>query len=212
MYKFVIIALMMFVSFANAQTKKTKKPKVETIEVDSLASDSTKLAIKELKIPRQFLVYTKKAKNNTERIKLCFNLITSDTVLNYCMNDSICRDPEVFKLLFQEKKADTVYVLIYVDAFSKPLTNNPKCESGKETKLFFVRWNTKTNKSIWKQRTISSCMKGITDMTKDPIEDWDKTSPLVLNYYKGGDDFIEITFDPKKVDLGFQSSSENEAK
>ena len=51
MYKFIIIALMMFVSFANAQTKKTKKPKVETIEVDSLASDSTKLAIKELKIP-----------------------------------------------------------------------------------------------------------------------------------------------------------------
>ena len=209
MYKFIIIALMMFVSFANAQTRKTKKPKVESIEVDSLASDSTKLAIKELKIPRQFLVYTKKAKNNTERIKLCFNLITSDTVLNYCMNDSICRDPEVFKLLFQDKKADTVYVLIYVDAFSKPLTNNPKCESGKETKLFFVRWNTKTNKSIWKQRTISSCMKGITDMTKDPIEDWDKTSPLVLNYYKGGDDFIEITFYPKKVNLGFQSSSEN---
>lgn len=202
----------MFASFANAQTKKTKKPKVESIEVDSLASDSTKLAIIELKIPRQFLVYTKKAKNKTERIKLCFNLITNDTVLNYCMNDSICRDPEVFKLLFQEKKADTVYVLIYIDAFTKPLNNDPKCESGKETKLFFVRWNNKTNNAIWKQRTISSCYKGVTNMTKDPIEDWDKTSTLVLNYYKGGDDFIEITFDPEKPDLGFQSSSENEAK
>lgn len=209
MYKFIIIALMIFVSFANAQTKKTKTPKVESIENDSLISDSTIVSVIELKIPRQFLVYTKKAKNKTERIKLCFNLITNDTVLNYCMNDSICRDPEVFKQLFQEKKADTVYVLVYVDAFSKPLTNDPKCESGKETKLFFVRWNTKTNKSIWKQRTISSCIKGVTNMTKDPIEDWDKTSPLVLNYYKGGDDFIEITFDPEKPDLGFQSSSEN---
>jgi hypothetical protein len=215
MYKFIIISLL-FASFANAQTKSattsknpSQKNKPAKAVADTLQKDTVVAAKEvEVKIPREFKVYTQKPKQKKDRTKLCINLVCADTVLNYCMNDSICRDPEVSKILFEEKRGDTTFVLVYVDAFSKPSEENPQCNSGKETKLFFVKWNTKTNQAKWKQRTVSSCMKGVTNMTKEPISNWDKSAPLVVNYYKGGSDFIEIKFDPLQPQLGFQSTSD----
>ncbi len=214
MYKYLIFGLL-FATFANAQTKssgtsksKTQKPGAEVAESDSLRRDSNAVAAVEIKIPKEFAVYTLKPKKKGERTRLCINLVSADNTLNYCLNDSICRDPEAYKILFEEKRGDTTFVLVYVDAFSKPTGEDPQCNAGKETKLFFAKWNTKTNQAKWKQRTVSSCMKGITNMTKEPIINWDKTAPLIVNYYKGGTDFIEVKFDPEQPQLGFQSTTD----
>ena len=222
MKRLIVLSFILFSLSTNAQNKKTlvkKEPVQQQINpadqampwetADSTAYyDSIAAIPKELPIPREFLVYTKKPKQKTERTKLCFNLVCRDTVLNHCVNDSLCKDPEVSKLLFESQKGDTMYVLIFVDAFTKAGDDYPQCNSGKETKLVFARWNTKTNKAKWKQKTISSCIRNIANMTKDPIISWDGTSILTVNYYKGGSDFDEIKFDPALPELGFQGSSD----
>jgi len=183
--------------------------------VDSGAGiDSSQMEPKEVeaKIPRAFLVYTKKPKAKTDRTKLCFNLVCKDTVLNYCINDSICKDPETYKVLYESKVGDTTFVLVFVDAFTKAGNDNPRCDAGKETKLVFFRWNTKTNKTKIKQKVVSSCIRNIVNMTKEPITDWDGTSILEVNYYKGGSGFPVVKFDPAQVQLGLQDLSESEPR
>ena len=208
MYRLVIIAVFCS-SFSFAQTKKSAQKDKPLVSTDSLKTDSVKKIAEELPVIRkEFAVYSKKPRAKTERMKLCLNLISEDTVLNYCMNDSICKDPEVSKILFEQKQGDTTYVLVYVQAFSKPV-DKVECDAGKELKLFFVRWNTKTNKAIVKFRNVESCMKGITNLNTDPIINWDRTTTLLVKYYRTGEKFVELTFDPQKYLLGLQSSSIN---
>ncbi|MGZ3920640.1 MAG: hypothetical protein ACXVNM_06990 [Bacteroidia bacterium] len=158
-----------------------------------------------------FAVKTKYPKKPGEKIQLCINIAAKDTNLTYCVNDSICKDPEVSKILFEKSVGDSTYMLIYVDAFSKSKTDPGLCNAGKETKLFFTRWNTKENKALWKQKTISSCLKGVTNMTKDPILDWDKTSVLNISYHRGST-FYDIKFDPQHPESGIQSNKDSESK
>lgn len=212
MYKFLICFI--FCGFlSNAQTKPVgKKPtgKNTTAHADTIKKEEATPV--EIKIPREFMVYSKK--NKGEKMKLCLNLVCKDTVLNYCFNDSTTKDPEVSKVLFEQKKGDTLYVLVYVDAFSKPdgANDDGRCNSGKETKLFFAKWNTKTNQAKWKQRTISSCLRGVVNMTKEPVDTWDQSSVLTFNYYRGGSNFVELKFDPQKFELGLQSANDTEGK
>jgi hypothetical protein len=157
-----------------------------------------------------FNVYTKKPKKNSkDRMKLCINISAKDTNLLYCTNDSICRDPESFKQLFQKTFGDTVYTLVLVDAFTKSAYNGGICNGGKETKLFFCRWNAPKGKAIWKVRTIASCIKTITNMTNIPITDWDGHSVLNVSYHKGSK-FYDLKFDPDKPQLGMQSAADGE--
>lgn len=208
MYKYIVIAIFLASFAANAQTKKPapggKKPeaKVDSVKPQPVVAEA---------LPKEFAVYSKKPKKKGDKMKLCINLVGKDSILNYCISDSICRDPEVSKILFEQASGDTTYVLVLVDAFSKP-ADKPSCDAGKETKLFFARWNTKTNKAIWKQKSVSSCMRGITNMTKEPIRDWDKSTVLTVSYYKGGSDFLEVKFDPENYKLGLQSTPEAESK
>lgn len=172
-----------------------------------IKNDSARTAYR-MKVKKEkmsFRVYTKKPnpKKPAEKMQLCINITAKDTFLLYCVNDTICKDPEVSRLLFEKSIGDTTYMLIYVDAFTKSSYNGGACNGGKETKLYFVRWAPKA-KAIWKTKTISSCMKTITNMTKTPILEWDKQSPLVVSYNKG-DNFIDVTFDPEKPLLGFQT-------
>jgi len=181
-----------------AVVKDTVKPVAITDTIDE-----RDIAIRE---GGQFAVYSKRVHNKKEnRLKLCIQLTSPDSVLNYCMNDSLLHDPEVAKVLFQQMDGDTNYVLVFADAFTKA-TDKPECDSGKETKLYFVRWHTKTNKAIWKTRTISSCMRAITNMTKTSIADWDGNGPLIVNYHKGQTSFVELRFDPANYKAGFQTA------
>jgi hypothetical protein len=210
MYK--IIPLFLLLSFfAGAQSKKTgqKKPN-ETVQ-DTVVPDTIAQAIEEDPLPNEFKVYTKKPRKKGDRLKMCLNLVNGDSIFNYCMNDSIMRDPEVSKILFEQKNGDSTYVLVYVEAFSKP-KDKVSCDAGRERKLFFVRLNTKTNKAIVKQKYYESCMKNITNMTKDPVANWDGSSVLLVSYYRGGVNFVEFTFDPKQYLLGFQSAAELDSK
>jgi len=174
-----------------------------------IKNDSIRAAfrLKAKKDKMTFRVYTKKPnpKKPAEKMQLCINITAKDTFLLRCVNDSICKDPEVSRVLFEKSIGDSTYMLIYVDAFTKSAYNGGACNGGKETKLYFVRWAPK-GKAIWKTKTISSCMKTITNMTKTPILEWDKQSPLVVSYNKG-DNFIDITFDPEKPLLGFQAGA-----
>jgi hypothetical protein len=216
MYK-LITFLLFFALFANAQIKPTAKKPIDKKKTTSAASDSLKTdLLKEevIKLPREFAVYTKKARTKKERTKLCINLVCKDTVLNYCMNDSLCTNPETSKILFEQRKGDTLYVLVYIDGFSKPdaASDDGRCNAGKETKLVFCRWNTKTNQAKWKQRNISSCLRGVTNMSQDAVTNWDKTSALVINYHRGSSIFVELKFDPEKFELGLQSIKDNESR
>jgi len=220
MYKTIILTLaVLFTSLTNAQVKSApgKKRSVDKDEAvalkDTLKKDTLKF--EEPPVPREFLVYTKTPKGK-DRMKLCINLVSEDAVINYCLNDSLCKDPEISKILFQQRNGDSLYVLILIDAFTKVSTGNDdgRCDAGKETKLVFARWNTKTNLAKWKQKNIASCLRGTTNMIKEPITDWDGASPLVLNYHRGST-FYEIKFDPQQYLLGFQNnngSAESEAK
>lgn len=200
--KKIIILSLYFTNLLNAQTSEIKS---DTLSIDSVAQLAIAL---EEKIPQEFKVYTKLHNKKDHRVKLCVNLVSPENIYNLCINDSICTYPEVYKILFERKIKDSTFVLVYVDAYSKPKQVEANCNSGKETKLFFIRWNTKTNQASWKQKTISSCLKGITNLTKESILDWDKVSVLKLSYYRGGDEFIDLQFDPKNLNLGFQSLSD----
>lgn len=216
MYKLLICSLF-FALLSHAQTKPAAKPATKK------PTDKNKVAAKDtvkkeepkevdMPIPREFMVYSKKRKN--ERMKLCINLVSKDSVLNYCINDSLTKDPETSRVLFEQRKGDTLYVLVYVQAFSKPeaATDDGRCSAGKETKLFFAKWNTKTNQAKWKQRTIASCARGVENMSKESIDEWDGTSVLTLNYFRGGTNFIELKFDPQRFELGLQSTNDAEGK
>jgi hypothetical protein len=146
-----------------------------------------------------------------QQIQLCINLANNDTSLTFCVNDSICKDPEIKKVLFQKEIGDTTYMLIFVQAFTKSKSDGGLCNAGKEQKLFFVRWNPKTNVAKWKLKNVNSCIKTITNMTKEKFTDWDKKSVLVVNYHRGSS-FYELKFDPEQPQLGFQTAGTGEDK
>lgn len=170
-------------------------------------NDSIRIAFRrELKKRNNtFYVRTKKPRLKGDKMQLCINIVTKDTNLTYCVNDSILRDPEVSKVLFEKQKGDTVYILILVEAYNKTINT---CGKEKEAKLFFARWNVKENRAIWKSRTFSSCAKTITNMTKTPVADWDKTSVLTISYHRGSN-FVDIFFDPNAFEKGIQSSKDS---
>jgi hypothetical protein len=214
MFKHLLILSLLISSFANAQTKsKTKKVDPNKLKQDSIAAANAKLTpgYVEVKVPHAFFVYTKRPKLATEKMQLCYNLVCKDTMLYMCFNDSMCKDPEVTKLLFEKQIGDTNFVLIYVDAFTKSKSDGGLCNAGKETKLTFVRWNTKTNQAKWKTKNINSCLKTITNMTKEPIVNWDKSSVLTINYHRGSN-FYELKFDPQNPQLGLQSTNDSDSK
>jgi hypothetical protein len=156
-----------------------------------------------------FWVRTKyPAKGKTGPIQLCMNIVCKDTNLVYCTNDSIVKEPETKKILFEKRVADSVYMLIFVEAFTKSKSDNGLCGAGKESKLYFARWNVKTNIAKWKIKNVQSCIKGITLMSKDPIANWDKAAPLSVRYHRA-DFFYEILFDHEHPELGIQSIKDN---
>lgn len=208
------IITVLFLLFTLTLSSQNKKPvaKTKAPESDSAAAaikvveaDTTDPVEESLKANRKFGVYTRKPRKD-KKMKLCINLVSPTAMYNFCVTDSACKYPEKSKILFEKTEGDSTFVLVFAEAFTK-VNDKPQCDDGKETKLFFVRWNTATNKAIWKQRTVSSCIKVITNMTKDPIIDWDGSAPLVVNYHKGGNNFIELKFDPENYKLGFQSSA-----
>lgn len=164
--------------------------------------------VKELKRQTNtFRVYTKypNPKKKDDKMKLCINIVAKDTNLVYTMKDTLIKDPEVYKLLFNKTIGDSVYQLIFVDSYNK---SGGACSGRKETKLWFVRWNAPAGKAIWKAKTINSCQKTITNMTKQNIMEWDGKEPLILSYNRG-DAFIDVTFDPAKPLLGFQTTGDS---
>ncbi|MDI1355471.1 MAG: hypothetical protein PSX36_11155 [bacterium] len=208
MGKCLFFALLFATFILPAQTKKSAPKDAPVIpQADPLKTDSLVEEEEADLVIRDFKVYTKRSKSKKEKMKLCLNLVSGDSILNYCINDSLLRDPEFTKVLFQERSADSTYMLVYVSAFSKA-PDKPECTAGKETKLFFVRWNTQTGKAIVKQRSIESCMRGITNMTIDPILNWAGQSTLVVSYHKGGTTFSELRFDPQNYRLGLQTISD----
>lgn len=195
---------MLFV--ASAASAQNKKP-VEAVK-DTLTLDSAAIGLEE-EIPNEFKVYTKRSKITTDPMMLCVNLVSSENIFNYCREEEIIRDPEVFKILFEKKVGDTTFVLVYLEAFSKP-TDKPSCAAGKEIKLYFFRWNTLTNKAYTQIRTVESCMRNINNMTKEGegLDGWDKNSPLIFKNHKGSDKFYELKFEPKNYLLGLQTEKD----
>jgi len=208
MYKFILVGLFFISTLLQAQTKKppikTKTAKADSIALDSIAHIPDPAEVK----PTEFIVYTKRSKK--QKTKLCINLVSQDSILNYCVSDSVLHDPEFYKILFEAKDQDSTYSLVYVRAFTKD-PDRQECYSGKEVKLYFVRWNTTTNKATVRSKYIQSCRKGITTMSKEPIETWTPPEPLVINY-NVGQDFIELKFDPKNYRAGLQATKEIESK
>jgi hypothetical protein len=197
----------------DAMTGKKVFYKARKIKNDSLRNA---LRLEQRKTKMSFWVKTKypnpKIKTpQPQPIQLCINIANKDTNLTYCVNDSICKDPEVKKVLYEKAVGDTTYMLIFVQAFTKSKSDGGICNAGKETKLFFVRWNTKTNIAKWKTKYINSCIKTITNMTKEKITAWDKTTVLTVNYHKGST-FHEIKFDPEQPQLGLQNAAGAEEK
>ena len=180
--------------------KKISHPEIKR-KNDSLRKDLRE-RIKKEKL--SFRVWTQrpnpKAKK-PEKMKLCINIVHKDTFVIHKVNDTICVDPEVSKVLLDKLIGDTVYQFLYIDAFNK--SSDQLCAAGHETKLYFVKWNIKTMKTKWKHKTISSCAKGITNMTKTSIKDWDRSSPLEIKYNRSFN-FTELVIDPAKPQLGFQ--------
>jgi hypothetical protein len=170
-------------------------------------NDSLRNALRtELRKPkRSFWVKTRYPAKGTKGItELCMNIVSKDTNLTYCIKDSVCKEPEDYRILFQKQHGDSIYMLIFVDAYSKSKNDQGLCSAGHETKLFFTRWNVKTNSAKWKIKNVRSCLKGITLLGKDPFPEWDKTSPITIKYHRA-DFFYEVKFDPAHPELGIQS-------
>lgn len=153
-----------------------------------------------------FYVRTKNPMKAGDKMQLCINIVSKDTNLTRCINDSTTKFPEYAKVMFNTQKGDSVYQLIYVYAFSKL---GGSCNGEKEAKLFFVRWHPKMNQAIWRTRLINSCAKTVTNMSKTPIEEWDGKSKLVVEYHRGSN-FNEIAFDPEHPELGLQKVKESD--
>jgi hypothetical protein len=210
MNKLIFITLLFVAFLTNAQTKKpgqTKAAKTPTVEP---APDTVVVEEVREDFPTEFKVYSKPAKPKKQRMKLCINLVSPDSILNYCVNDSLLNNPEVTKILFEQKEQDTTYTLVYVAAFTKD-PNRPECAAGKEVKLFFLRWNTVRNKAVVRQKYIESCQKTVTRLTREPIEEWDGQTPLQVSYHRG-DAFNTLTFDPKNYKLGLQTVNDMDGK
>jgi hypothetical protein len=210
MYKLTLSLLLLVFSLSGQTKKPASKTKAAPVEADSVQPakiDTTDPVADALRAERKFGVYTRKPRKPDNRMKLCLNLVSPSSMLNLCFNDSVCKYPERSKILFEKAAGDSTYLLVYVDAFTK-VDNNPSCDAGHETKLIYIRWNTATNKAVWKQRSISSCARAITNMTKESIADWDGNSVLTVNYHRGGTNFVELKFDPQNYLLGFQSPNE----
>jgi hypothetical protein len=191
---------------SRSQHKKSKPGETQdTVWVNP--SDTLDWNDYDVKTERRFAVYTKRPGGKDKRLRLCVN-IPRDTTLYFCMVDSLCRDPEKYKVLFEAKEADSTYILLFVEAFSKP-KDKPACDGGRETKLIFIRWNTVRNKQLISIKNISSCMRGIENMSKTSPIEWDGASPLVVNYYRGNSRFEELKFDPGQYKLGLQSGDDD---
>jgi hypothetical protein len=201
--------LLFAATLVTAQTKKPapgKAAKTPTVQ----PKDTVVVTEEPETLPTEFKVYSKRSKTKKERMKLCLNLINGDSILNYCVNDSLLNDPENTKILFQEKTTDSTYFLVYVGAFTKD-PNRMECSAGREVKLFFVRASLKTNKAIVKQKYIESCQKTITRMNREPIDTWDGQSVLKVSYHRGSV-FHDVIFDPQNYRAGLQSISDAENK
>jgi len=204
---------MLLVFASSAQTKKpvkTNKPATADSAITKVTSpaDTTDPTEQDILVNRKFAAYTRKARKPDLKVKLCINVVSGEKAHVICMNDSLCKNPETTKVLFEKTQGDTTYFLVLVDAFSK-VNDRPSCDGTKETKLVFIKWNVAKDKISWRQRTVSSCLRAITNMTKEPISSWDGTSPLIVNYHKGGVNFIELKFDPANYQLGLQSPQDN---
>lgn len=208
MFRLAFLIVFLCVSLCQAQTKKPVAAKDAALKDTSKVKKEPEVAEELPIIPKEFAVYSIKPKTKGKRMKLCVNLVNDTVIFNHCVNDSLCKDPEIAKVIFEHREGDTLYVMVNIEAFTKVL-DKPECEAGKESKLFYARWNTKTNKAVIKQRNYSSCMRGMTNMTKEPVGNWDGKSPLILNFHRG-DKFVELKFDPQQYLLGIQSNvSEN---
>jgi hypothetical protein len=208
MIRFIII-LCCFMSFGFAQTK-APKGSAKKASGDELGYplinpgdtiDGDELLIME---ERKFTAYNKRPKTGKDRsLKFCMQLVKDTAVIRKCFNDSLTKNPETFKTIFEKQDGDTNYVLVLVDAFSKPV-DKPGCDTGKETKLYFVKWNLKKNRAVWKPKTVGSCMRGVTLMSNVKIADWDQSEPLRLEYHKGSS-FYQVMFDPNNYKVGVQA-------
>ncbi len=147
-----------------------------------------------------------KLKTKQPPIQLCINLANKDTNLTYCVNDSILKDPEIKKVVYEKVIGDTTYMLIFLQAFTKSKSDGGVCNSGKEQRLYFVKWHPKTNVAKWKAKNVNSCIKTITNMGKQKFTEWDKTSILNISYHRGSN-FYEYKFDPDQPQLGMQKVS-----
>lgn len=212
MHRILVLILVFFSLVATAQkghaAKKPARPgKTKPVVDTAFVNPADTIDWDEFDIvnEKRFAVYTRRNRGKDRRLRLCVNLV-GDTMYNYCNFDSTCRDPELFKIMFTKKEADTTFILLLVDAFSKA-PDRPECAAGRETRLMFFRWNTATNQAVVKQRNVSSCMKGITNMTKTPISEWDGSSVLSVSYHRGSK-FLETRFDPSNYRLGLQSVSD----
>lgn len=192
-----------------AQTKKPAPAKAaKTATAAPAVADTTPVIEPEPPIPHDFTVYSKKYKIKRPRIKLCISIPNGDSTFNHCFNDSLLKDPERSKLLFQQRDADSTYALVYAMAFTKdPL--RPECNAGKETKLYFIRFSNSSNKGIVKFKYIESCNKTITRLSREPIEDWDGSAPLRISYNRGTS-FHDVLFDPQNYKLGLQSPKDQD--
>jgi len=208
MHKLAIVFMLCFgASFG--QVKKAATPAKKGVKKDSVVYMTDTVDQNELRIrdTKEFAVYSKRGKKADKRQKLCFQLVHHDTLFSHCINDSTVRNPETTKILFERRDGDTNYVLVFIDAFTKD-PERPTCDAGKETKLFFVRWNIKSNQAIVKPRTINSCIRAITNMSKQPLDKWDGNSVLTVDYHKGGSNFLQFTFDPANYKRGFQGETD----
>ena len=115
MFRFIFIVLFIAAfGIMNGQTKgapanKNAAKKAQTAVADSASetpADTLDEADLRIKADKQFAVYTKRPKGGKDRRpKLCINLVSPDTTLNHCINDTTCRNPEVFKKLFEKRMA-----------------------------------------------------------------------------------------------------------
>ncbi|MFN5674351.1 MAG: hypothetical protein ACK46W_04685 [Bacteroidota bacterium] len=215
----IVLLILPGIVLAQGQPASNTTISIENVAVSIDGADSSKqyaaTVVTEVVLPIEkyykehpvFGVYTKTANATYKRTRLFIQVAEGSQTHLFSIHDSLCINPEKSKVLFQKSEGDSVFCLIGIDAFSKA-SNNPYCDAGKETKVVYLRWNTKTQKSRFKQRTISSCLRGITNLSPQDIFAWQPSGNLELTYHKGGDVYITVLFDPKNWHVGFQSSSE----
>lgn len=201
--------LVFFLSAASLSIAQTKKPTAKPAAAPApaaVAIDSAQFKEQDPPAPSEFAVYTIRYKYKKPSMKLCLNLVSEGKSFNYTTVDSLVRDPEKSKVLFQQAEGDSVYTLVYVMAFTKD-NDVPQCYAGKEIKLFFVRWNKTDGKGIVKQKYVESCYKTITRLGEVQIEDWTGAEPLKVTYNRGSH-FYDLSFDPANFKLGMQSTKD----